>query len=934
MNVRFLSLGIPPRSARWPLLLPWLGLLLAMLAQPGLAQIRDGGIDPWNLGKGDWIYYMSMATNRLGRNVSTVTNENSLMLFYKSVGIRYIIVKAATSDSLFYGTYSFPQFTRGLVDIAHTNGILIFGYNRSYGQNVPGEIAISDYVFNRGADGFVWDAESEWESSQTWIGTNGPALAWQMCSAVRSNWPTKFLAHAPFPIISYHTSFPYKEFGYWSDTVMPQIYPADWTGVKSRPSGGINWTDVNWYNWQRSLYGQYSIIGGRVIHWTDAIKPLAPANHVYGPNPPNSGVSEIPPEFVMEFVDYLNADPTPQTDGGYKGANFWRADLHGAAQWTNIQRSTIGSFPGIVNNLVIDNPNATAVGTWTSIRTFYNGSFYGNGSGTDANSFGTNYLIKAQGMGNAYVQFTPNVVVPGDYEVYQWHPFLANASTSAPHVINCAGGSFTVYANQRTNAGKWSLLGRYNFAAGTAGSIQVLDSVAEPGAVAVADGVKLVYVGGASAPTITDQPQGANIFPGQGVSFCVTTVGTDPLGYQWRLDGADIPGATAPALTIAAAGVPNGGAYSVQVTNAYGMALSSNALLAVIVATTAGDNTFDQTNVPILATNLVAVAAGDWHGLGLGADGTILAWGNDSSGQCAVPASLTNALAIAAGGYHNLAIRADGSVTAWGADDSGQAAVPADLANVIGIAAGAWHSLALRADGTVRGWGDNSFGQASPPAGLSNVVALAAGGNHSLALRADGIVVAWGENTDAEGLMVGQSVVPLGLSQVVAIAAGEYHSLAAKADGTVVAWGDNSQGQCLVPAGLANVVALAGGGAHSLALGADGTVSAWGANWTGQCNIPSGLPPAAGVAAGDSHSVVLLEGMTPVPRLLQPARKAGCFSALIQTLNRRSYALEAEDSLPATNWTALSTNTGNGALRSLVDPAPTASRRFYRMRQW
>ena len=178
------------------------------------------------------------------------------------------------------------------------------GYNRSYGQNVPGEIAISDYVFNRGADGFVWDAESEWESSQTWIGTNGPALAWQLCSNVRSNWPTKFLAHAPFPIISSHTSFPYKEFGYWSDTVMPQFYPANWTGVKSRPSGGINWTDVNWYNWQSSLAGQSSVINGQTIYWTNSIKPLAPVNHVYGPNPPNSGVSEIPAEFVMEFVDY------------------------------------------------------------------------------------------------------------------------------------------------------------------------------------------------------------------------------------------------------------------------------------------------------------------------------------------------------------------------------------------------------------------------------------------------------------------------------------------------------------------------------------------------------------------------------------------------------------------------------------------------------
>jgi hypothetical protein len=45
-----------------------------------LGQIRDGGIDPSNLGKGEWLYYMSSATNQLGGYVPSVTDENSLML--------------------------------------------------------------------------------------------------------------------------------------------------------------------------------------------------------------------------------------------------------------------------------------------------------------------------------------------------------------------------------------------------------------------------------------------------------------------------------------------------------------------------------------------------------------------------------------------------------------------------------------------------------------------------------------------------------------------------------------------------------------------------------------------------------------------------------------------------------------------------------------
>ena len=145
------------------------------------AGIRDGGVDPSNLGRGEWLYYMSSATNQLGGYVSSVTDENSLMQYLKSQGTRYIIVKAATSDQLFYGTYAGPQFDSNLVNVAHANGLLIFGYNRSYGQNIPAEIAIADYVFNQGADGFVWDAEAEWESSQSWISLVRIVAATALC---------------------------------------------------------------------------------------------------------------------------------------------------------------------------------------------------------------------------------------------------------------------------------------------------------------------------------------------------------------------------------------------------------------------------------------------------------------------------------------------------------------------------------------------------------------------------------------------------------------------------------------------------------------------------------------------------------------------------------------------------------------------------------
>jgi len=340
------------------------------LVCPVRAQIRDGGIDPWNLGKGDWIYSISDATNKLGNHVAAVTNEPSLMLFYKSQGIRHVIVKAGTGATLFNGCYGFPQFTANLVNIAHANDILIFGYNRSYATNVAGEVAIADFVFSQGADGFVWDAESEWESAT--IGSQGPSLAWQQCSTVRSNWLNKFLAHAPFPIIYLHSSFPYKEFGYWCDAVMPQIY--HFSATKGSQSAGINWTDINWKTWQNSLSGLApSSINGVTVYWTNSIKPIVPVNDVYGPrgtSPCEGTTSPYPDKDVLEFMDYVEGDPNAQTAGGYKGVNFWRADLHGPTQWSYIKSSTSGNFTGIVNNVVIDNVKATTAGTWAKCRRF------------------------------------------------------------------------------------------------------------------------------------------------------------------------------------------------------------------------------------------------------------------------------------------------------------------------------------------------------------------------------------------------------------------------------------------------------------------------------------------------------------------------------------------------------------------------------------
>jgi Leucine-rich repeat (LRR) protein len=84
-----------------------------------------------------------------------------------------------------------------------------------------------------------------------------------------------------------------------------------------------------------------------------------------------------------------------------------------------------------------------------------------------------------------------------------------------------------------------------------------------------------------SAPLITAQPFSVTNVAGSNASFSVTAVGTQPLSYQWQLNGLALSGATNSSLTLANLQPTDAGNYTVAITNTAGAATSAVAALTV-----------------------------------------------------------------------------------------------------------------------------------------------------------------------------------------------------------------------------------------------------------------------------------------------------------------------------------------------------------------
>jgi hypothetical protein len=198
--------------------------------------------------------------------------------------------------------------------------------------------------------------------------------------------------------------------------------------------------------------------------------------------------------------------------------------------------------------------------------------------------------------------------------------------------------------------------------------------------------------GGKCAPTlfpvIIVQPTNQTVNAGSPAAFTVVASGQSPLAYQWHFNGTNINGATNSVFTLVSAQFTDAGAYSVLVTNLYGAANSSNAVLTVAgVPPSITSQPSNQT--------VIAGANAAFNVTVIGTPPLSYQWsfnGTNVAGATNALLTLTNVQFGQAGNYAVVATNAFGSVTSSNAVltvgvSPGIATQPANSTNVVGTTA-------------------------------------------------------------------------------------------------------------------------------------------------------------------------------------------------------------------------------------------------------
>jgi pectate lyase len=204
-------------------------------------------------------------------------------------------------------------------------------------------------------------------------------------------------------------------------------------------------------------------------------------------------------------------------------------------------------------------------------------------SGVQNGDAGTYTVVVSNAAGSVTSDGAALTVITPPSISIQPEPQTVNAGATAAFSVAANGTAPLSYQWQKNGAdiagATSATLSVVNAQDGDAGTYTAV--VSNAAGSATSDGAALV-VTHIVPPSITTQPASQTANVGNGVVFTVVAGGTAPF-YQWQKNGADIPGANGPSLTLSSVQLADAGDYSVEVSNDAGIATSDPATLTVVV---------------------------------------------------------------------------------------------------------------------------------------------------------------------------------------------------------------------------------------------------------------------------------------------------------------------------------------------------------------
>lgn len=235
--------------------------------------------------------------------------------------------------------------------------------------------------------------------------------------------------------------------------------------------------------------------------------------------------------------------------------------------------------------------------------------------------------------------------------------------------------------------------------------------------------------------------------------------------------------------------------------------------------------------------NWQKISAGEYNNLAIKNDGTLWAWGSNAFGEVGngtVNVIVSNPIQIGSDTdwqsiqtcYNfSLAIKNDGTLWAWGINSSGQfgngtttdSNVPIQIGTDntwVSIAGGVGYGLGIKSNGKLYGWGSNDLGQLGNGTNIGNLLPVQIGiendwskiyaGNFFaaytvMAIKNNGTLWGWGNNGNGQvGVTIPSTVLsPRQITTSIwqSVSVGEAFTMGIQSDGSLFTWGWDGYGQ-------------------------------------------------------------------------------------------------------------------------------------------